>query len=518
MRLQQHVIQRRLAFRRRPEDVDGDAARICSRISQRHAADNLTIGRVDHGIECGGGLGAIHVCVVEGVLLFLADLAGHRPSPVGTEHIDLAVKPAGKIERVEEGLRLARRGLFQHLAIEEAADTGCGQRLLNGRAQEGVGRTDCIVTEFIDFVIVLVVRLDVGALRPDIDIVGQFIIGAAKHLRVDQLRLERCELVEAAFAAALDRAGARRGAVDERGQHAVGGEVLVDQRVGRLARAAGQDLAPERGVADAGVEDRSERIGRSAGALGGIDITAPRPHQLRHDAGIVHMLDRTHQVQAAEGLAAGNAVALDEIVTIGGQAGLSVDLQAFKLLVHDEVDDTGDGVRPVNRRGTAGDDIDAADQHLRDLVDVVDRQTLAVEQHQRALSADRAQVQTVGARVAAGVAGVALLRRQAGKDRQLVKGIRQDAWRGLQQIGRAHCGQRRRTDGPAIQQARTGDDHFGSRRIGFLGSSYGGRSRLSGLRPCSRHKCDHAGTSQHRADDRILHSGSPPKDNKGILP
>ena len=185
LRLQQHVIQRRLAFRRRPEDVDGDAAGICSRISQRHAADNLTIGRVDHGIECGGGLGAIHVCVVKGVLLFLAVLAGHRPGPVGTEHIDIAVKPAGKIERVEEGLRLARRGLLQHLAIKKTANTCSSQRLLNGRAQEAVARTNCIVTEFVDLVIILVVRLDVGSLRPDVDIVGQFVIGTAKHLRVD---------------------------------------------------------------------------------------------------------------------------------------------------------------------------------------------------------------------------------------------------------------------------------------------------------------------------------------------
>ena len=67
------------------------------------------------------------------------------------------------------------------------------------------------------------------------------------------------------------------------------------------------------------------------------------------------------------------ANAADEIgagVAICAGAALAADLKALIMVLEDEVDDARDGVRAVNGRVAAGDDVDAVDEVGRDGVDV----------------------------------------------------------------------------------------------------------------------------------------------------
>ena len=57
-------------------------------------------------------------------------------------------------------------------------------------------------------------------------------------------------------------------------------------------------------------------------------------------------------------------------IAIGRKTRLGVHLEAFELLVGDEVDHTGHGVRTPGGRRTAGHNVNALDQHLRHLADV----------------------------------------------------------------------------------------------------------------------------------------------------
>ena len=93
------------------------------------------------------------------------------------------------------------------------------------------------------------------------------------------------------------------------------------------------------------------------------------------------------------------AVVLVVLVAADG----AVELHAFEVGLHDEVDDAGDGVRAVGRRGAAGGDFDVVDQRHRDLVEVgggvrvagvrvADAEAPAVDQHQGALRAEAAKV------------------------------------------------------------------------------------------------------------------------------
>ena len=86
--------------------------------------------------------------------------------------------------------------------------------------------------------------------------------------------------------------------------------------------------------------------------------------------------------------------------------GVIVSLQAFEILLGDEVHDARHGIRSVHRRSATGDDVDALDDRARDQVDVDStaraerRQTLAIHQHQGAVRAETTQVDRGGARVA----------------------------------------------------------------------------------------------------------------------
>ena len=58
------------------------------------------------------------------------------------------------------------------------------------------------------------------------------------------------------------------------------------------------------------------------------------------------------------------------VVVVLVEAVLGVEADALEVGVHDEVDDAGDGVRAVDRRGAAGQHVDAVDDRGRDDVDV----------------------------------------------------------------------------------------------------------------------------------------------------
>ena len=97
-------------------------------------------------------------------------------------------------------------------------------------------------------------------------------------------------------------------------------------------------------------------------------------------------------------------------VAVVRHAEVSLHRQPGEVLVEHEVDHAGHGVGTVSRRGAAGDDVDAADQHLRQRVDVDGAvlvrsgQAVPVEQHQGALCAEVAQRKHVTAVVGAAIA------------------------------------------------------------------------------------------------------------------
>ena len=103
-------------------------------------------------------------------------------------------------------------------------------------------------------------------------------------------------------------------------------------------------------------------------------------------------------------------------IAAAGQRVAAADLETFNV-AQLEVDDTGDRVRTVNGRGAAGHDFDAAQQELRDgvevddLVGIVEHPATAVNQHQGAGRAEVTQVQRNSA-----VAGVVREAGDAGKD------------------------------------------------------------------------------------------------------
>jgi len=78
------------------------------------------------------------------------------------------------------------------------------------------------------------------------------------------------------------------------------------------------------------------------------------------------------QVVIEESLAGGGLDQGLAVVAIGGDATLNIGLEAFKLLVGDEVHHAADGVGAIGGRGAAGDHVHAVDQQLGKFTDVGD--------------------------------------------------------------------------------------------------------------------------------------------------
>src|SRR6185312_5007182 len=66
----------------------------------------------------------------------------------------------------------------------------------------------------------------------------------------------------------------------------------------------------------------------------------------------------------------GNAELVFPTIVVRGLAHVSLERQTGELFVENEIDHAGYGIRAVDRRSPAGDDIDAAHQHLRQDIDV----------------------------------------------------------------------------------------------------------------------------------------------------
>ena len=89
-----------------------------------------------------------------------------------------------------------------------------------------------------------------------------------------------------------------------------------------------------------------------------------------------------------------------------------VDRRAFEIVLQDEVDDAADRVRAVHGRRAARDRLDALDRGRRNRVHVDDHRALtgmpaAVDQHQVAVRAEAAQVDSADADRAVGPACIA---------------------------------------------------------------------------------------------------------------
>ena len=164
------------------------------------------------------------------------------------------------------------------------------------------------------------------------------------------------------------------------------------------------------------------------------------------------------------------------LASLVDHAVVGIDFHAFEVTAQLEVQHARDGVGAVNRRGTAGDDLDVLDQQTRNGVDVDSQVTgggtdvaTTVDQGQGAARAERAQVgkrQTTVVQVRTGGVRRNQRVRQGGDGGQVVDdrrltGAQQGFARNLDQRGR---GVRRVTT-----DARTGDDDFVD--LGGLGVS-----------------------------------------------
>ena len=114
------------------------------------------------------------------------------------------------------------------------------------------------------------------------------------------------------------------------------------------------------------------------------------------------VIDRHREVGAVvvEVFAPGTGDSVVLTVTLAGDAALHVHLEAFEVVLHDEVDDARDRVSTVNSGSAAGQYLNAFDQRRRDGVDVhrlgagrARYVASAVDQHQGTLGAHAAKLQ-----------------------------------------------------------------------------------------------------------------------------
>ena len=152
------------------------------------------------------------------------------------------------------------------------------------------------------------------------------------------------------------------------------------------------------------------------------------------------------------------------VVAVGGLAIADLALQPLVFAVEDEVDDACHRVRPIDRRCTAGDDLDALHQPLRDGVHVHrplrnrPHRSMPVEQHQRARGAQRPQVDRVDPARAAAQHALRVGRGDAACDgRDLVDEIGDVRRGGGLDVGKADHRHRRRRVIAVAHDARSRD-------------------------------------------------------------
>ena len=159
------------------------------------------------------------------------------------------------------------------------------------------------------------------------------------------------------------------------------------------------------------------------------------------------------------------------VVVVLVHAVLRIEPHAFELVVHDEVDDAGDRVGAVHGGRAARQHFDALDQRRRNLVQVgrgrgvlrriAGHQAAAVDQHERALRAEVAQID--GRRAGRAVRQVAA---EVGERlRQVVDQVL-DARHALDlDLFGAHGRHRADAREIGLRNARAGHDHFLDGRV-----------------------------------------------------
>ena len=262
---------------------------------------------------------------------------------------------------------------------------------------------------------------------------------------------------------------------------AIGGVAGTDaamQVVGDAARAgAGRDAAFAE-VAGA----LEHRLDVAVGGVGGdvaLVVRRVGADDDRHvvDAAVAADILGDRQAEAGQVLA-GVAVALLVVV----EAVLVVDLHAFEVLLHDEVDDAGDGVRAVHRRGAAGDHVDPVDQGRGDVVQVGDfragvarHQALAIDEDE---GASRAEIAQVGGGGAVGAVGRALGLAGEGGGQVVDEGL--DVRRAAEpDLGAGDRGQGADAGEVRLRDARAGDDQLLNRGAARAARGVGPRDRRS---------------------------------------
>jgi hypothetical protein len=160
-----------------------------------------------------------------------------------------------------------------------------------------------------------------------------------------------------------------------------------------------------------------------------------------------------------------------------GDSGLAADLDALIVAAQHEVDDAGDGVRTVDGRIAAGDDVDPLDQVVRNRIDVRRDGVVqdvggdvaaAVDEHERAERAEAAQIEQVEARNADAGARI-LLGIGAAQLGQVVQRVADIGVALLEEGVAADRGDRNRGFEVGAADARAGDDDRGARIGGLLG-------------------------------------------------
>lgn len=160
---------------------------------------------------------------------------------------------------------------------------------------------------------------------------------------------------------------------------------------------------------------------------------------------------------------------------------MRVDGETIKALLHDEVDDTGDGIRPIRRGGATGDDLDTLDERGRNRIDI--HRAGAGRTH-RATSVDehkvtaRAQATQVDDRSST-VARVVRLRTRARHNlRQGVEVLLNRRVTALDDRILINRQDRTLGNGIALGDTRTGDDDLIETGVGLLSlNGRGGRDR-----------------------------------------
>jgi len=321
-----------------------------------------------------------------------------------------------------------------------------------------------------------------------------------------QCALERAVAVVGSVTAELKARGASGGAVLESGACAVSGKVQPRQSAGPHQAARGQRRVMHIGIKLVRIGGAAGRRSRAGDAPFDLPQLADVSAEHVGDAGIVIIFDARLKVAApAKQVGAKRRAQIgDRIVATLGNAALRLDQNAVEPAVDHEVGNARDRIGAIDGRYAAGNHVDPFEQELREHVDGdqarvgAGLEPFAVEQGQRAIEPEAADVGGIGATVGAAVAaaGAGVLAHRVLEHGQLLKRGGDRCRRRIQQLLGAHDSQRGRAAVAVGDQARTGDNQLlrlDRGRTGLLVCRGGG-----GLGHCGTGQRKHAGAHEKR--------------------